>query len=122
LTEEQRDALVEKQKAIAEQQQKAFQRAVAAQREFAERLNREMMSPPDLPPDINKRIQEHKAKREAMIRQRESRYGATARPAPRPEGANSAGNGARLQRSETSNQSREQQQHNPVMTQPDTQM
>jgi hypothetical protein len=123
LTDEQRAALAEQQKAIADQQQQAFQRAVAAQREFAERLNREMMSPPELPPDISKRIQEHEAKREAIIRERESsRYGSRPKPAPRPEGMNRGGGEAQLQRTELLNQKRDQHQHNPVMTEPDMEM
>ena len=122
MTDEQRAALAEQQKAIAEQQQQAFQRAVAAQREFAERLNRNMMSPPELPADISKRIQEHEAKREAMIRDRESRYGSLPQPALRSEGTGRSGNGTQTQGSEISNRQRDQQQHNPVMTQPDTEM
>jgi hypothetical protein len=122
LTEEQRAALVEQQKAIAAQQQQAFQRAVAAQREYAERLNREMMSPPDLPPDISKRIQEHEAKREAMIRERESRYGSAPKPAPHSPEMHRAGDEPQLQRTELLNQRRDQHQHNPVMTEPDMEM
>jgi hypothetical protein len=123
LTDEQQANLIEQQKAIAKQQQQAFQRAVAAQREFAERLNREMMSPPELPADISKRIQEHEAKRDAMIRQRDSRFGAATHVAPRSEGMIRPGGESSLQQPpEMSKQGRDQQQHNPVMTQPDKQM
>jgi hypothetical protein len=123
LTEEQRAAFIEQQKAIAEQQQEAFQRAVAAQREYAERLSREMMSPPELPADINKRIQEHEAKREAMIRGRDPRYGSAPLTPPRTGGMRPLDE-TRLRRSELPKpqQQQHQHQHNPVLTQPDTEM
>ena len=81
-----------------------------------------MMSPPDLPADINKRIQEHEAKRDAMIRQRDARYGSAAHALPRPEGIRRPGGESQLQLPEMSKQTRDQQQHNPVMTEPDTEM
>ena len=122
MTEEQRAALAEQQKAIADQQQQAFQRAVAAQREFAERLNREMMLPPELPADINKRIQEHEAKREAMIRERESRYGSGPSSAPRSEGLQRSRDESKLRRFDLSSPQQDEHQHNPVMTEPDLEM
>jgi len=122
LTEEQRDALAKQQKAMAEQQQKAFQRAVAAQREFAERLNREMMSPPELPAGISKRIQEHEAKREAMIREHNARFGSAPLPPARKDGLQNPMDEPQARRTELVKPDRDQQQHNPVMTQPDLEM
>lgn len=119
LTDEQRATLAEQQKTIAEQQRKAFEQAVAAQREFAERLNREMLAPPALPTDISKRIQEHEAHRDALIRERESRFNSPLQ-APRTIEMKRQREEVQLRRTEMQN--KQQDQHNPVMTQPDKEM
>ncbi len=81
----------EQQKAFAEQQQQAFEQAVAAQREFAEQFSKDQMAAmdaqhkqlqaqfdnmapamPELPAHIAKRIQEREAQREAMIKEMEA--------------------------------------------------
>lgn len=121
LTEAQQAAMAEQQKTVTEQQQKAFQQAVAAQREFAERLNREMRTPaPELPADITQRMQEHKAQREAMIRDRESRLNAAPMQSPRSEELKRQREQAKLRRTEMLNKMREQR--NTVLSQPDKEM
>ncbi len=121
LTEEQQAAIAEQQKTITEQQQKAFERAVAAQREFAERFNRERLAPaPELPADITQRIQEHETQREAMIRDRESRFKSAPQPSPGAEQMKSQRDQAKLHSTEMLNKRREQ--HNPVLSQPDKEM
>jgi hypothetical protein len=120
LTEQQRAAMVEQQKAYAEEQKKAFQQAVAAQREYAERLSREMMAPaPELPADIKQRMQQHEAQREALLRGRESSYSPDPQPANSNEELYRRREDAQMRHGERLNKL---QQYNPVMTQPDIEM
>jgi hypothetical protein len=97
-------------KALAAQQQKAFEQAVTAQRKFAESLNRERMAPPapELPTDIQQRIQDHEAKRDAMLRERQSRFNTLPGIPPRVEGIPPRREESPLRRSDLLNQLNDQ--------------